>query len=277
MADCSLTIQRDFVHDFTGTVYLADEPDAVLDAKVTIDLNRVLIRAAGAEIGSWPHGDVAVTKAKDGVHLVADGETLILNLENEGFFLDLMGVNDMEAPARGRRRRKSKPVLMPEPPPPAPEGSKSKYVADESSVSSFSSLRTKAAASYSDESRLHHWLAWGLVAAVLLVLGGSALTWGSARILDPGSFPIGRVLTGFGGLAAAVGLYFAFFDSQRISGSAIAIAAGTVVLAIMYFYTRAAQLKLGFMLTLLGSVALIVVGALGMSDLGAASRYHDEE
>lgn len=264
------------MHDFTGTVHLADEPDGVLDAKVTVDLNRVLVRAADAEIGSWRHADLEVKKAKDGIHLIAEDETLVLNIENSAFFLDLLGVSEAAPPKRGRRAKK-KPVLMPEPPPAAPEGSKSKYVADKSSVASFSNLRDKAAASYGEDAKLHHWLAWGLGVAVVLILGGSILSWGSARLLDPGSFPIGRLLAGFGGVGAMLGLYFAFFDSQRISGSAIAIAAGTVVLAIMYFYTRAAQLKLGFMLTLLGAVTLIFVGALGMSDLGAASRYHDEE
>lgn len=265
------------MHDFTGTVHLADEPDAVLDAKVTVDLNRVLVRAADAEIGSWRHADVTVKKAKDGLRLIADDETLVLNLENEGFFLDLLGVDESLKPAKGRRRRKKKPVLMPEPPPAAPEGSKSKYVAPNSTVDSFSDLRTKAAASYGDDATLHHWLAWGLAAAIVVVLAGSAMNWGSARLLDPGSFPIGRVLTGFGGLSAMIGLYFAFFDGQRVSGSAVSIAAGTVVLGIMYFYTRAAQLKLGFFLTLLGSIALIVIGAFGLSDLGRESDYQDEE
>jgi hypothetical protein len=265
------------VHDFTGTVHLADEPDTILDAKVTVDLKRVLIRADDAEIGSWPHSDVDIERTPEGIYLVADGETLVLNLENSGFFLDLLGANDAPASGRGKRRRRKKPVLMPEPPPAAPEGSKAKYVADESTVSSFSGLRTKAAASYGDDTKLHHWLAWGLAAAVILVLAGSALTWGSARLLDPGSFPIARVLAGFGGLSAAIGLYFAFFDGQRVNGSAVTIAAGTIVLAILYFYMRAAQLKLGFVLTLFGSIALIAIGAVGMSNLGSESKYHDDE
>ena len=33
------------MHDFHGTIHLLDEPDQVLDAKVTVDLNRVLVRA----------------------------------------------------------------------------------------------------------------------------------------------------------------------------------------------------------------------------------------
>ncbi len=74
-----------------------------------------------------------------------------------------------------------------------------------------------------------------------------------------------------------IGLYFAVFDRERITGSAIAIAAGIVVFAVVYMYTRAAQLKLGFTLTMLGSLALIVIGAFGMSDAGAAVRYQEED
>ena len=263
------------MHDFYGTVHLIDEPDAVLDAKVTVDLNRVLIRAGDAEIGSWPHADLDIKKRGDGIHLGADKETLVLNIENGDFFLDLLGINDSPEVKKERRRRK-KPVLMPDPPPTAPEGSKSKYVADDTTTASFTELRTKAAATYGDDTRLHRWVAIGLVAAVVMILGGAALTWGSARLLDPGGFPLGRLLAGFGGLAAMVGLYLAFFDARRITGSAVAIAAGLVVLAIMFFYSRAANLGVGFMIALLGSITLIIAGAVGMSDYGAAPKDEDE-
>ena len=263
------------MHDFYGTVHLADEPDAVLDAKVTVDLNRVLIRAADAEIGSWPHADLEIKKRQDGIHLHADDETLVLNIDNGDFFLDLLGIDESPEPKEKKRRRKKR-VLMPDPPPPAPEGSKSKYVADEAPAASFTDLRTKAAATYGDDTRLHSWVAIGLVVAVVMVLGGAALTWGSARLLEPGSFPLGRVLAGFGGLGAMVGLYLAFFDARRITGSAVAIASGLVVLAIMFFYSRAANLGIGFMVALLGSIALIIAGAVGMSDYGAASKNTDD-
>jgi hypothetical protein len=264
------------VQDFTGTVHLANEPDAVLDARVTVDLNRVLIRAEDTEIGSWPHADVVVKKVKDEIYLTADGDTFVLQLENSAFFLDLLGVSEHKAPSRGKKRRSKKPVLMPEPPPPAPEGAKSNYVADDASASSFSELRSRAAASYPDETKLHNRLALGLLIAVILLLAGTALTWGPVRLMDPGSFPIGRALAGFGGLAALVGLYLATFDARRETGSAVAIAAGSIVLIVMYLYTRAAHLGFGFMLALLGSIALIVIGAIGMSEAGAAARHHDD-
>jgi hypothetical protein len=95
--------------------------------------------------------------------------------------------------------------------------------------------------------------------------------------MDPGSFPIGRALAGFGGLAALVGLYLATFDARRETGSAVAIAAGIIVLIVIYLYTRAAHLGFGFVLALLGSIALIVIGAVGMTEAGAAARHHDDD
>ena len=263
------------MHSFTGKVHLLAEPDGVLDANVVVDLNRIVVRAADAEIGSWPHADVRITQKGDGIHMKADGEVLVLDLENSGFFLDLMGVNELQ-PARGRRRRRKKPVLMPEPPPPAAEGSRSSYVGDEATAAHFSDLRTKAAASYG-EAKLSNRVAIGLGVALVLVLVGAALNWGSARLLDPGSFPVARVLAGFGGLAGLVGLYLAFFDKQRVNGSAVAIAAGVIVLGIAYFYASAAQLKTGFMLAVLGGTGLVVAGAIGLSDGGSAPGPEDEE
>ena len=262
------------MHDFHGKIHLLDEPDQALDAKVTVDLNRVLVRADGAEIGSWRHTDVEVRKVEDGIHLTADGETLVLKMENRDLLLDLLGGSEPDG-KRSKRRRRRKPA--PNPPPPAPEASESMYVADQAVTSSFDDLRTKAAASYHEEVRLSNPLAAGLGVASLFVLLGAALNWGPFRLLDSGSFPIGRLLAGFGGVAGLVGLYLAYFDRRRITGSAVAIAAGSVVLAIMYFYTRAARFGIGFMLALLGAIALIVVGAVGMSEFGVASDWDDEE
>ncbi|MDJ0923574.1 MAG: hypothetical protein QNJ77_03350 [Acidimicrobiia bacterium] len=265
------------MHNFTGKVHLANEPDAALDAKVLVDLNRILIRAGDAEIGSWQHNDVRIAKKQDGIHLATEGETLVLQLENGEFFLDLMGVND-DPPygTKGKRRRK-KPELMPEPPPGAPEGSRDKYVADEATSASFDGLRSKAAASYPDDTKLEPKLALILGGAAVLILLGAALNWGAARLFDPGSFPIARALAGFAGLTGLIGLYFAYFDRERLTGSALAISAGGVLLVILYFYTRAAQLKLGFVLALVGAVGLIYVGVIGMSEKGAAARSPEKD
>ena len=93
------------MHDFAGKVHLLDEPEQFLDAKVIVDLNRVLIRASDAEIGSWPHADIGLERVDGDIHLTADGETLVLALENAEFFLDLMGVNEDPPPSKSLRRR----------------------------------------------------------------------------------------------------------------------------------------------------------------------------
>lgn len=249
------------MHDFYGTVHLLDEPDAALDAKVTLDLNRVSVRSGDAEIGSWPHADINVTKVGDELHLAADGETLVLKLDKGDFFLDLLGVNDTPPPSR--KRRGKKPDTAP-------------VAAEISPPDEFGDLRTKAAATYLEDSQLDRMLAIGMAVAAVAVLVGAALTWGPFRLMDPGSFPIGRLLAGFGALGGLFGLYLAYFDSNRITGSAVAIAAGVITFVVMYFYARAANLGIGFMLALLGAMALIVVGALGMSRHGGATLPDDD-
>lgn len=249
------------MHEFHGTVRLLDEPDDPLEAKVNLDLNRVSIESSDAEIGSWPHSDVDVRKVKDEIYLTADGETLVLKLENGDFFLDLLGVSESEKPTR-RRRSKSAAA--------AP-------VANTSPTDGFADLRAKATAIYLEDSKLNRTLAVAMVGAAAVILIGAALTWGPFRLMDPGSFPIGRLLAGMGALGGLFGLYFAYFDGNRVTGSAVAIAAGTITFVVIYFYTRAARLGIGFMLALLGSIALIVVGVLGMSEYGGANLEEDDE
>jgi hypothetical protein len=101
-------------------------------------------------------------------------------------------------------------------------------------------------------------------AAAILILAGAALTWGPFRLMDPGSFPIGRLLAGFGGLGGLLALYLAYFDRSRVTGSAAAIAAGIVTFCIVYLYARAARLGIGFLLVLVGSQTLVAVGVLGL-------------
>ena len=94
------------MHDFYGTVFLRDDPDSVLDAKVIVDLNRIVIKADGAEIGSWRHADVKVKRVKEQIFLEADGEMLVLELDGREFFLDLLGVSDTNTKKSRRSRRR---------------------------------------------------------------------------------------------------------------------------------------------------------------------------
>ena len=76
------------MQDFTGKLYLQEDPDTVLDAKVTVDLNEVTVYGDSTEIGSWRHADVIIRPIRDEIYLTADGETLVLQLHGSDFFLD---------------------------------------------------------------------------------------------------------------------------------------------------------------------------------------------
>lgn len=271
-ADLTVSGVEDALHDFFGTVHLADDPASALEAKVTIDLHRVIIWSGKTEIGSWPHQKIKVSREKDGIHLEADGETLILELEKDEAFLDLLGVGAEGASERSDKRSRRKPTLMPEPPPGAPQGSRSSYVGEQSRSTRFQELRRQAAASYPDDTTLRRSVAAILLAAAAATLLGAVLTWGTGRILDPGSFPIDRTLAAVAGIAALLGLYLGYFDGQRAVGAAIAMAAGVVLLVILVLAARGAHLGYGFLLTVIGAQALVAAGALGVSDYGAKNR-----
>lgn len=263
---------KETVNDFQGTVHLAKEPDSQLKVIVSVNVGRITIRAGDAELGSWKHEDVTITRSGDVIHLTADDETLILSLAQQDSFLDLLGVNEAETTPRPRRK---KPVMMPDPPPPAPRGSRAKYVADDALSSSFDELRRQAAASYPDDTKLNRSVALALAGAAVMVLVGSFLTWGSIRLLDPGSFPLERALTGVAGLAAAVGAYLAYFDRRRVIGSALALSAGVAAMVVVYMYARSAHLGLGFILTALGALTLAGLAGWGISSHGAAARKRE--
>lgn len=245
------------MHDFHGTVFLLDDPNSVLDAKVTVDLNRIVIKTDDTEIGSWRHSDMEIKPVKDRIHLIADGETLVLKLEGQDFFQDLLGVSEPQPKKSRRHRRESVD-----------------YDAERRTTFSLANLKEQALADSADPVDKRVAIAIGLAAAA--ILAGAALTWGPFRLMEPGSFPIGRVLAAFGGLGGLVGLYLAYFDRSRISGSAAAISAGIVTFCVILAYTRAARLGVGFALTLLGSQALIAAGVAGMMRPGDREEADDE-
>jgi len=233
------------VHDFYGSVYLLDEPEGTLQSKVTVDLNRVVVTADNTEIGAWSHGEVDVKVVDDRVHLITDDETLVLEIEGQDFFLDLLGVS-REEPKKGRRGRKKDPD----------------YSQERATPFSLANLKQQALDDSADP--IDRRLAVVMAVSAVFILGGAALTWGPFRLMDPGSFPIARLLAGFGGLGAILAVYLGHFDRNRVAGAAAAIAAGIVTFCVVVLYARSARLGIGFILALLGSQALVAAGVLGM-------------
>lgn len=245
------------MHRFTGTVYLRDDPETVLDANVVIDANTIAVEADGTEIGSWPRKDVAVEGVGNEVHLTADGETLVLDVEGEDFLLDLLDAGRGSSQANRRRNRESK-----------------RWEAERLS-SRFSLVNLKEQALAEGADPIDRRLAILMGSAAVAILVGAALNWGPFRIFDPSSFPIARVLAAVGGLAGLLAVYLAYYDRSRFTGSAVAAAAGFVTFAVAYIYVRSAHLGFGFVLALVGSQLLTVVGVIGV--LGSRSPNSNEQ
>jgi hypothetical protein len=233
------------VNEFAGNTYLLDDPDTVLDARVKVDLSNITVMADGTEIGKWKHDEVKASRVGNLIHLRANGETLVIAVDDPSFLLDLLGVETPPEPTGRRRRRKSNEYEQP-------------------GRNAFSLANLKNEIIEEQTTRLDRRLAVLMAVAAAAILLGAALSWGPFRILDPGGFPIGRLLAAFGGLGGLVGLYLAYFDRSRVTGSAAAIAAGVVTFAVMYIYARSARLGIGFMLAMLGAQGLVAAGVLGM-------------
>ena len=117
-----------------------------------------------------------------------------------------------------------------------------------------------------------------LGAAGLVLLIGSVLTWGAAR-LTSGGFDLGRVLAGIGAIFAITGAYLAMFNEQRRVGAWGAIGGGVVALVILERSAREARIGYGFMLAIVGTVAVLTLAVISLLGWAAAppQRRPDED
>lgn len=79
---------------FEGRLRLAGE---VAPVQVAIDLTddqHLRISTDNVEIGDWTVGEVAVRAAEDGFHMLADGEELIINTNDDPAFAIAMGIRN---------------------------------------------------------------------------------------------------------------------------------------------------------------------------------------
>ncbi|MGQ0847844.1 MAG: hypothetical protein ACT4OP_01750 [Actinomycetota bacterium] len=91
------------MEQFAGRVRLVG--DAAPPINVTIDLtdnHHLRIRAHHLEIGEWPLDDVRIQAREDGFHLLAGGDELIIDTDDDPAFAVAAGIRN--APTELRRR-----------------------------------------------------------------------------------------------------------------------------------------------------------------------------
>lgn len=83
---------------FKGSLQVAATAD-VIDADFLVDGDHLEVRSGEDKLGSWPARDLQVERRGDGVHLVLDGEDVVVNVADPDSFVAAI------APPRSRRKR----------------------------------------------------------------------------------------------------------------------------------------------------------------------------
>ena len=90
------------MEQFDGTFRLAGSRDS-LNATFSVTNGSLRVVAGDYEIGNWPLQDVRLTTAGDGLHLMVEGEDLVVKMRDPGGFAEAI---EEAAPPRERKRRR---------------------------------------------------------------------------------------------------------------------------------------------------------------------------
>lgn len=130
------------MEQFDGSFRLAGSRDS-LNATFSVANGALRVVAGEYEIGSWPLRDIRLTTTGDGIHILVEGEDLIVKMRDPGGFTEALG-EASPAPLKKRRRRLRKEKAAARPaaaaaevaPPPAPSMPEDEDEDDDVSVSS---------------------------------------------------------------------------------------------------------------------------------------------
>ncbi len=110
----------------------------------------------------------------------------------------------------------------------------------------------------------------------MVLFAGALLDWGPVRLTNS-NFPIGRVLivlAGFGTFAAA---YLGLALEKRRDVALLALISAVIAVLVIIMFSRRAAIGWGFIVTILGSAAVIAVSVLALSQLGAPPEEPPED
>ena len=234
---------------FSGSVQVPGEPGSSVRAEVYIGPDRLVLSAAGGDIGDWDLGEVTISTAGHRFSLEAEGEQLLFDAD------------DPEAFAGAAR-------VAPPLPPPEP--------ADE-----FEALREKAI--FEEQDRMLPRVAWAMLAASVLLLAGAIIPWDAVTAVPETDVPVGEILVGLSALVAAGGAYLGYWGGRRTEGGYVAVGAGVVALGAAVVAALRSDVGLGYVLTLVAAPGLVALGVLALTtrqtpaDLGPEENDRPEE
>jgi hypothetical protein len=90
---------------FDGSLRIPGEPGPGLHVVIDLNDETIRLRAAAGELGSWPRTQVRLNALPDGFHLRAEGEEVILDVDDDAEFAVAYGLTN--APPILRRKMSS--------------------------------------------------------------------------------------------------------------------------------------------------------------------------
>lgn len=90
------------MEQFDGSFRLAGTRES-LDATFSVASGSLRVTAAGYEIGNWRLEDVRLTSAGDGIHILVEGEDLVVKMRDPGGFTEAVG--EASPPRQLKKRR----------------------------------------------------------------------------------------------------------------------------------------------------------------------------
>jgi hypothetical protein len=250
---------------FRGLLEVEGDPDSSLVADVAVDESMISIRAGSTDIGSWNLNDIEIEESGGSFRIIADNEVLILRLSDAKRFAGTVGTSLPKELQKDDLFDVPRQQAHVEPPGP-----------DEAPGDETIAEPVPTAIPGPDETPLVSRFSWSLAGAAVVLFFGAALDWGPWRLMKSSQFSLARALTVLAGVAALAAAYLGLAGEKRRDVAVVAMMSGLIAVLMIVLYSREAGIGYGFIITILGSVAVISLAVLALSHLGAAPPDPDE-
>lgn len=263
---------------FRGILEIEGEPDSGVIADVDVSKGMMTIRAAGGEIGHWDLNDLAITEHAGAFRIAAEEDVVLLRLNDPKRFAGTVGVT-----LHSEFGDPFAPRVTPNPVKRAPPDTRK--ITDEP-IETFAAPRAtsppvpwfaaEGKRGGPDQTPLARPLSWAMAGAGAVLFLGALLDWGPVRLTNA-NFPIGRLLVllaGFGAFAAA---YLGLALEKRRDVALVALVSAVIAVMVIVMFARRAAIGWGFIVTILGAVAVVSISVLALSQLGAPPSTESED
>ena len=255
---------------FRGVLEVDGQPDSAVVSNIEVVGGVLTLHAGGAELGRWNLNDISIEPGKDFFRVVADDEVLLLRVRDAKRFASTVGsgIPEMESGTMDDLV----PAITPTPQVRAIDRSE----ATPGIPAGAPEADAVAKRPGPDESTLLRPLTLGIGGAAIALFVGAFLSWGRWHI-GGGQFPIGRLISAVAGLAAGASAYIALAGEKRRDVGLLAGLSALIAIVVIILYAAEAGIGIGFIITIVATVAITALSVLALSPIGGAPVVPEDD